>query len=127
MLPGEAKVAAVKVFFARAGGYDDNLWHALMAGLRAAAPLVAAAERERIYTLLGNGHFVIFTEDRWTIEHSVGCRLGGQMHECEYHAAVARIAGEFDPDMAGRWRIDGIDDDGLPSLARADGEAPGNG
>jgi hypothetical protein len=117
MLPGEAKVAAVKAFFAHAEGYDDELWHALMAGLRAAAPLIAAAERERIYALLGNDHFVIFTEDRWTIEHSVDCRLSGRMHECGYHAAVARITAEFDPEMLGRWRIDGED---LPSLVRAD-------
>jgi hypothetical protein len=79
-----------------------------------------AAERERIYAELGNDHYVIFTEDRWTIEHSVECRLSGHMHECDWHAAVARITAEFDPDMAGRWRIDGIDSEGLPNLVRAD-------
>jgi hypothetical protein len=63
---------------------------------------------------------VVFTEDRWTVEHSVECRLSGRMHECGHHAAVARITAEFDPEMAGRWRIASIDSDGLPDLVRAD-------
>ncbi len=83
----------------------------------------AATERKRIYALLGEDHYVIFTADRWTIEHSVECRLSGHMHECEYHAATDRFA-EFDPDMAGRWRIDGIDSEGLPELVRVDGPLP---
>jgi len=93
----------------------------LMATL--AQPPIAAAERERIYAELGNDHYVIFTEDRWTIEHSVECRLSGHMHECSEHEAIALTAREYDPGMAGRWRINGIGDDGLPSLERA--EPPG--
>jgi len=77
------------------------------------------ARRERLYAELGNDHYVIFTEDRWTIEHSVECRLSGHMHECSEHEAIALTAREYDPDMAGRWRINGIDGDGLPSLERA--------
>ena len=88
--------------------------------LEAAGPHLAAAERERLYAELGNDHYVIFTEDRWTIEHSVECRLSGHMPECAYHAAVARIADEYDPDRVGRWRIDGIDSEGLPALLRKD-------
>jgi hypothetical protein len=91
------------------------------AAVEAAAPLIAAAERDRIYALLGSDHYVIFTEDRWTIEHTVECRLSGHMHECGYHTAVSLIAAEFDPAMAGRWRIDGIGSDGLPDMVRADG------
>lgn len=79
-----------------------------------------AAERERIYDLLGRDHYVIFTEDRWTVEHSVDCRLSGRMPECEYHAAVVRISGEFDPAMAGRWLITAIDPNGEPALVRDD-------
>jgi len=98
---------------------EDIQW--AISALEAAAPFIAAAERERIYAELGNDHFVIFTEDRWTIEHSVECRLSGHMHECDQHEAVARVAvGGFDPRMAGRWRIDGIDSEGLPNLVRAD-------
>ena len=84
---------------------------------RAIAEAVAA-ERERLYAELGNDHFVIFTEDRWTIEHSVECRLSGHIHECEYHTAARRAADECNP-WPGRWRINGIDGDGLPSLERA--------
>lgn len=88
------------------------------AALDAASPFVAAAERTRLYAELGNDHYVIFTEDGWTTEHSVECRLSGQMHRCAYHDAIAKVAHEFDPDMAGRWRITGIDSEGLPSLVR---------
>ena len=83
---------------------------------------VAAAERARIYAELGNDHFVIFTEDRWTVEHSVECRLSGQMPECAYHEAIADIAADGpDPEMMGRWLISEIDSAGLPSLTRASG------
>jgi len=80
---------------------------------------VAAAERDRLYAELGNDHYAIFTEDRWTVEHSVGCRLGGQLPECAYHAAVALIADLHLPNMAGRWRIAWIDSAGLPILTPA--------
>jgi hypothetical protein len=90
--------------------------------LEAAAPHIAAAERGRIYAELGNDHYVIFTEDRWTVEHSVECRISGHMPECDYHAAVRLIADEYDPDRAGRWRITGIDSEGLPSLERTNPE-----
>lgn len=79
-----------------------------------------AAERARLFAELGSDHYVIFTEDRWTVEHSVECRLSGQMPECEYHAAIVLVADDFDPERAGRWCIDGIDSEGLPSLTRAD-------
>ena len=84
----------------------------------AAAPHLAAGERAKLYAELGNEHYVIFTEDRWTVEHSVECKLGGHMHECRYHEAVAGIAEDYDPGMLGRWRITDIDSKGLPSLER---------
>jgi hypothetical protein len=86
----------------------------------AVEPLIRASERERVYAELGNDHHVIFTEDRWTIEHSVECRLSGRMHECEYHEAIAGIAAGFEPELAGRWLITGIDSEGIPALVRAD-------
>jgi hypothetical protein len=95
---------------------------AFYAGAAAAYPVIAAAERDRLYTQLGNDHHVIFTEDGWTVEHSVECRLSGHMHECAYFTAVQEIADEYDPGNAGRWKITDIDDEGLPSLERA--EAP---
>ncbi len=92
--------------------------------LEAAAPAIRADERAKVYAELGSDHYVIFTQDRWTVEHSVECRLSGQMPECAYHAAIARIADEPYPEMLGRWRIDGIlGSDGFPDLTRA--ELPG--
>lgn len=35
-----------------------------------------------------NAHYVVFTEDGWTIEHSMGCRLSGDMTQCETNAVV---------------------------------------
>jgi hypothetical protein len=84
-------------------------WEAFVAGIK-------AEERDRIYAELGNEHFVIFTKDRWTVEHSVECRLSGHMHECEYHSAVQR-----DPDDAraragyGRFHLT-VNPDGWPEL-----------
>src|SRR6266496_4184243 len=80
-------------------------WHAVVA-LEAAAPAIRADERARVRAELGNDHYVIFTGDRWTVEHSVECKLSGHMHECDYHAAVARIATWHEPDRDGRWRVD---------------------
>lgn len=88
--------------------------------VQAAAPHIRADERQKLYAELGNDHFVIFTEDGWTTEHSVECRLSGQMHRCAWHTAVARIADEFDEDMTGRWLITAIDHNGEPALVRSD-------
>ena len=79
-----------------------------------------AAERARLYAELGNDHFVIFTEDGWTTEHSIECRLSGRMSECAWHEAVKRITAAWTPDMLGRWRITGISE-GLPDLEWAGG------
>lgn len=92
--------------------------------LGVATPAIAAAERARLYAELGNDHYVIFTRDGWTTEHSVECRLSGRMSECEWHEAVRRFAGEFDPDLLGRWRITGVSE-GRPGLERAEREADG--
>ena len=81
---------------------------------------IRALERERIYAELGNDHYVIFTKDRWTVEHSVECRLSGRMHECEYHVALRKVTGRKPrAGELGRWRITGIDSEGLPDLERA--------
>lgn len=112
-------ITAAALVLADAEG-DEGTYRALADDvLRAAAPAIRAAERARLYAELGNDHFVIFTEDRWTVEHSVECRLSGRMPECAYHAAVAAIADEPRPEMAGRWRIAGIDAAGLPILTPA--------
>lgn len=104
--------------------------HARVRELEAAAPLIAAAERERIYDQLGHDHYVIFTDDGWTVEHSVDCRLAGDMTSgCDYWTALkyADVTDAPDPEMLGRWRIDGIDSEGLPSLTRAEPVVPSDG
>lgn len=98
---------------------EEWLRLAVSAAAEAATPAIRAAERERLYAELGNDHYVIFTKDRFTVEHSVECKLSGHMHECDWHEAVRRIAVEFDPAMAGRWRIAGLDSEGLPILEGA--------
>jgi hypothetical protein len=88
--------------------------------------LIAAAviaERERIYAELGVDHYVIFTEDAWTLVHSADCRLAGDMVSgCTYWTALkhADLTNELAPEMLGRWRIGSIDSEGLPSLVRAE-------
>ena len=90
---------------------------ALHAALDVAEPLI----RQQVCDELGRDHYVTFTEDRWTVEHSVACRLSGRMSECEYHAAVDEVFwGAPDPDQLGRWRISGIDSAGMPDLERAE-------
>jgi hypothetical protein len=92
----------------------------MIAGLAPAVEVVAASERRKLYAELGNDHWVIFTEDGWTTEHSVECRLSGQMSSCAWHEAVRQIADVFDPDLAGRWLITSIDPNVGPALVRAD-------
>jgi hypothetical protein len=89
------------------------------------AEAVIRRVRERLYEQLGNEHYVIFTENGWSTEHSVECRLSGHMHECAYHAAIGRVFADQDPEgtegwfMLGRWKITGISD-GVPDLERAE-------
>jgi len=98
----------------------------LSAALEEAWPMIADIERDRLYDLLGHDHHVIFGEDGWTVEHSVECRLAGDMtSRCAYWTALKRHPVTHEPDaaMLGRWRIDSIDSEGLPMLVRADAEA----
>jgi hypothetical protein len=53
----------------------------------AAAPAIRAAERERIYAELGNDHYAVFGADTWFTEHSVECRLAGQLLTCREGSA----------------------------------------
>lgn len=132
-MPDLLELAAIAAYQAFAQSSADRLgeippWQAIPPEERAdwravadavqmvSAPHIATAERERLYAELGNDHYVIFTEDRWTIEHSVECRLSGHMPECAYHAAIAGAATEYDPGMAGRWRITAISSYGIPPL-----------
>jgi hypothetical protein len=64
-------------------------------------------------------HYVCFTEDTWFIEHSLDCRINGTIGTCEFNHAILDITSQQampDPRQLGRWRITGIDSEGLPSL-----------
>jgi hypothetical protein len=85
-----------------------------------------AAEYEHLMDRLGNDHYVVITEDRWTVEHSAECRLGGNMAGCDFHVAIRDWMADVTDTNGqpliheqGRWRIARIDDDGWPGLERA--------
>jgi hypothetical protein len=66
-------------------------------------------------------HFVTFTKYNWSIEHSLQCRMDGEMQRgCKFERAIVTVSagGPYD-DQLGRWRITDIDSEGLPSLERA--------
>jgi hypothetical protein len=113
---------ATAAVISKPGALGSVLVETARRAVAAAYPVIAAAERERLYAELGNDHYVIFTEDGWAVEHSITCRLSGHMHECAYHAAIREIADGYDPGSLGRWKITDIDSEGLPSFER--GEAP---
>lgn len=81
---------------------------------------VAALIGEALAAALGDGHYVTFTADRWTVEHSIDCRLSGRMPTCEWHSAIEHATAERPPEPhdLGRWKIVEILG-GLPVLTRA--------
>ena len=67
-------------------------------------------------------HFVTFTLHNWSIEHSLQCRMDGLMQRgCSFERAIVKVSdgGPYE-DQLGRWRITGIDSEGLPSLEHAE-------
>ena len=65
--------------------------------------------------LLGNEHYVTYTEDDFTVEHSLDCRLSGKMQEpCEFHHAAGLTFSVYS--LAGRHLITGIDQNGYAEL-----------
>lgn len=81
---------------------------------------VAKAVREA----LGDGHYVDFAPLRWTVEHSIDCRLSGRMSECDVHTGIVAWIEDRDVEydaFKGRWLIRGFDASGTPALDRAAG------
>lgn len=70
-----------------------------------------------------SSHYVNFTDDSWSVEHSLQCRMDGEMQRgCAYERAVRLVSDDWmqpPPEQLGRWRITEIDSDGLPALERA--------
>lgn len=65
-------------------------------------------------------HYVCFTEDTWFIEHSLDCRIAGAIGTCRFNTAIRDIADDMrDSEQLGRWRITGIDSEGVPSLEQS--------
>ena len=128
-VPPEAIAAAADAMIADYPVKAETLRRLAVTALEAAVPYIAnqavRAERERIYAQLGNDHYVIFTRDRWTVEHSVECRLSGQMSECDYHAAIAEFPDDYRARYGyGRWRITSVNEDGEAELKRAESDSP---
>lgn len=71
-----------------------------------------------------SGHYVTFSEGNWVIEHSLGCRLSGEMEKgCTFQASINALFADYadagdDFDKLGRWEITAIDEEGLPSLRK---------
>lgn len=66
-------------------------------------------------------HFVTFDAEGWYIEHSLACRMSGEMKAgCRFQSAIRSIADLPDAERMGYWRITAIDAMGLPSLERAE-------
>lgn len=56
--------------------------------------------------LLSPHHYVIFDRERWTMEHSLACRMGGTMAACTVHKLVSEwFEGGWPTPSGGRWRI----------------------
>jgi hypothetical protein len=76
-----------------------------------------------------SGHFVTFTTTGWSVEHSLQCRMDGDMQRgCAFESAIRRVCEPVDfhqrqDHLFGRWRITSIDSEGLPSLERAPADA----
>lgn len=83
------------------------------------AEAVVRRVREHLYEQVGNEHYVIFTDDGWSTEHSIECRLSGHMHECAHHETIREMVGKYGPYVNGRWKIARITA-GLPVLERAE-------
>jgi hypothetical protein len=64
-------------------------------------------------------HFVTFGPESWRVEHSLMCRISGEMAQgCQYEIAI-RDAVTRPPYTESRWRIVSVDSVGMPILEEA--------
>lgn len=61
-------------------------------------------------------HYAIFLDDTWYSEHSIQCRMAGEIPTCRFHFAVADLADR----MQGQGRFRVIETEGNFHLERAD-------
>jgi hypothetical protein len=75
---------------------------------------------EALADLLGHDHYVVFeSRDNWIIEHSLECRLNGNMAGCLWHKAIERMSDcslGFNPNYQGRWLIKDPGTETIPPL-----------
>lgn len=82
--------------------------HEISIGTGAVLALDAEAARALIGQVLGEDHYVTFTDDAWRMEHSLTCRLSGSMATCEWHQVIARQTctdGAYFGALLGRYRV----------------------
>jgi hypothetical protein len=63
-------------------------------------------------------HIIEITEDRWTIQHSMACRVDGRLFDCPVNRAAYRLAIANWPDDMGRYRCD-VDERGWLVIGEA--------
>jgi Family of unknown function (DUF6085) len=77
-----------------------------------AGQIVAAVEASQ------PDHLIEFSDAGWTIQHSMACRLGGQLFACPINQAADRLAVANWPDDSGRYRCT-LGDDGRLVIGEA--------
>ncbi len=56
--------------------------------------------------LLGNEHYVTYSEDGWVVEHSLDCRLAGTLGTCNFNEAAGEMGPNLDDEFQlGRYRM----------------------
>lgn len=61
--------------------------------------------RAEIEQMSGPDHFIVFSNDGWTVEHPAACRANGPLSECQA-TAVAAEQFDVDPGIRGRFLFD---------------------
>jgi hypothetical protein len=91
---------------------DQFVSAAVVARDHVAEQIVAAIEASQ------PDHIIEITEYRWTIQHSMACRVDGRLFDCPVNRAAYRLAIANWPDDMGRYRCD-VDERGWLVIGEA--------